>query len=211
MSRNYASLILVVAVSCWLSGGQTPSVQASGLSSLSGYVYVDQNFDGVRDPNVEWVLPDVQVLLAKVGSPSDPVATVTDDTGFYQFSGLDTGTYRIIESAIPAGYLNTVPGLGHLVGLPPASWGEVVYYDQQNGILPQFMGIELPATPTLGVDYNFGQLWTGKAWYLTDGGSGILPPGGNPPVDVPEPATWMLLAVGTFLLTGRKGLLAFAF
>jgi hypothetical protein len=182
-------------------------VAASEISRLSGYVYVDQNVDGVRDPLVEWVLPGIELVLAKDDDAGTPLTAMTDNRGFYEFTDLDAGTYRVIQSALPGGYLNVIPGVGQLwdiaTGHPSDAFpGYPVNYDQLNGIPVQVVDIELPTDPTLGVQYDFGQLWTGKAWYLGGGNNWTRPPGGFPPI--PEPSTAMLLVIGAALLAGWR-------
>ena len=78
-------------------------------------------------------------------------------------------------------------------------------YDQANGIMPAITGIELTDVATRGINYYFGQIWTGKGWYLTDPGPDV-PPGGIPPIGVPEPATAVLalLAAAAVLAARRK-------
>ena len=212
-SKQLGFVLVMVTAVCVLGGAvQTADVRASGGSSLSGYVFVDQNFNGIREPMLEWVLPDIEILLSKAGDPS-PIVTLTDETGLYEFTDLGPGTYTITQPVIPGGYLSVKLGLGRLVDaatdqpLDPGRYGHVVNYDQLHGIPPQFADIELTADPARGTDYGFGQLWTGKAWYLT-GDFSVLPPHARPPI--PEPAAGVLLAIGAVLLgswtaRGRRG------
>jgi hypothetical protein len=198
-----------MALACGLFG--TPVVaqaQETGLSSLSGYVYVDQDWDGVRDPLVEWVLPDIEVLLTRVGDPDVAISTRTGQNGAYEFADLEPGTYQVTQAAIPGGYLTAKVGVGDLfdlaTGLPSTAYpGDVVQYDQLNGIMPAITDIELPSVATGGIHYSFGQIWTGKGWYLTDPGPQV-PPGGIPPVGVPEPATAALALLAAMVLAARR-------
>ena len=203
------ALTAIMALACGLFGTVgVAQAQATGLSNLSGYVYVDQDWDGVRDPLVEWVLPDIEVLLTRVGDPDVAISTRTGQNGAYEFAALEPGTYQVTQVAIPGGYLTAKVGVGDLfdlaTGLPSTAYpGDVVQYDQLNGIMPAITDIELPSVATGGIDYSFGQIWTGKGWYLTDPGPQV-PPGGIPPVGVPEPATAALALLAAMVLAARR-------
>ena len=110
-------------------GGQT--------SSLAGYVYLDVNNNGIKDPP-ERALPNVPVTLS--GTVSWTVTTAAD--GSYRFADLPAGQYAV-TAAQPLAFLDgrETPGTPRM--------GSV----RDN----QFYGIELPA----GIDatnYNFGEL-----------------------------------------------------
>jgi hypothetical protein len=212
MRQSFGRIVLATvtaAASCWSGGAASNRVAASEISGLSGYVYVDQNVDGSRDPLVEWVLPGIEMVLAKEDDTWPPLTAMTDNRGFYEFTDLDAGTYRVIQSALPGGYLNVIPGVGQLwdlaTGQPSDAFpGYPVNYDQLNGIPVQVVDIELPTDPTQGIQYDFGQLWTGKAWYLGGGNNWTRPPGGLPPQVIPEPSAAMLLGIGAALLAGWR-------
>jgi len=173
----------------------------AAVSSLSGFVFVDANYDGVRDPATEWVLPNIEITLSKLGEPQPAYSTTTDFDGKYAFSGLDRGTYTLAQPGIPPGYLSAVARVGELVDPitsdPLSDFpGYTVNYDQRNSIPSQVAGIEIPETGAVGSGYDFGQVWTGKAWLLTTGGPPGDPPGGHPPVGIPEPSALGLLVLG---------------
>jgi hypothetical protein len=179
------------------------------LSSLSGWVYVDENFDGVRDVATEWVLPGIEVVLTNDTFPWLSVSTLTDDTGHYEFTDLVAGDYTITQPEIPVGYMTVNVGVGELFDAQTnqpigAFAGIAVPYDQQNGIPAQVAGIELPAEPAVGRNYNFGQIWIGKFLYLTTGEDPGDPPGAVPPV--PEPDSLVLLALGSLVFFGMRRL-----
>jgi hypothetical protein len=149
------------------------------------------------------------MVLAREGAVELQLTAVTDEMGYYEFSDLEAGTYRIIQPALPGGYLNVIPRVGELWNLADdapsdAFPGIVVNYDQANGIPAQVAEIELPDDPTLGLHYDFGQLWTGKAWYLSGDNTWTRPPGARPPLVIPEPAAGVLLLLGLALLACRR-------
>ena len=72
-------------------------------SSLEGYVYRDDNDNGVKD-GTENGLAGVTVTLTG-GALATPRTAVTDATGKYAFLGLAAGTYTLEETP-PAGYLD---------------------------------------------------------------------------------------------------------
>ncbi len=109
--------------------------------SISGYVYVDDNnnglFDGREDP-----IGGVQIVLLNGDGAPTAETTVAAANGFYQFDGLRPGTYGVSEVQ-PDGYIDgrdtagTAGGVAHNPG------------DRITGVLLP------PATD--GEDYNFGE------------------------------------------------------
>ena len=88
------------------------SIIDSLLARISGFVYVDLNNDGVRDPD-EPPIAGVEILLEPEGLPSVP--TTTDDTGAYRFENLTFGNYVVRETQ-PPGYRNGKDTVGGGVG-----------------------------------------------------------------------------------------------
>ncbi|OHB76792.1 MAG: hypothetical protein A2W31_12665 [Planctomycetes bacterium RBG_16_64_10] len=206
---GWATWAMMVAVLMGSGDWLAADARASVLSSLSGSVFLDHDINGIYDPLLEWVFPNVEVSLTQAGSSSAPVVVRTNDSGFYQFSGLGAGQYSITQPMMPGGYMNVKLGLGRLVdaatGQPVEAFpGTIVNYNQLLGIPPHFAGIQLPANSTRGVGYNFGQIWTGKAWYLTDPNPALRPPHARPPI--PEPTTMTLLAIGWLCVAGGRRL-----
>jgi uncharacterized repeat protein (TIGR01451 family) len=80
-------------------------------SSLSGFVYVDANNNGIKDPG-EAPIPGVAITLTGF-TDQGPVAAqaTTDPTGSYQFQNLRPGNYAIAETQ-PAHYLNGQNAIG---------------------------------------------------------------------------------------------------
>ena len=113
-------------------------------SSLSGHVYRDDNNDGVRQNN-EPLIPGATIrLFDSTGGLLGEVAT--DTQGYYQFTGLRKGTYRIAEIT-PSGYLDGKESIGRIAG---RIVGEIDGADAIKSIvLPSGMQ---------GNDYDFGEL-----------------------------------------------------
>ena len=113
-------------------------------ASLSGHVYRDDNNDGVRQ-NSEPLLSGATVRL--FDSSGGLLAEVaTDSQGFYQFTFLRKGTYRISEIT-PDGYLDGKESIGRIAG---RIVGELDGSDAIKSIL-------LPSGMA-GNDYDFGEL-----------------------------------------------------
>ncbi len=110
--------------------------------SLSGYVYVDANKNGVRDAG-ETGIAGVKLTLTKTGDASYKKYATTDANGYYIFTGLDPNeTYEISEEQ-PITYDDgeeTVGSLGGNKSVNDMIFAIVVGSDQH------------------GVNYNFGEL-----------------------------------------------------
>ena len=123
-----------------------------GTASISGFVYVDTNNDGLRtrpDGGVHLGLTGVPIhLLSNDGSGNwtevtgkSPVLTGSD--GSYSFAGLAAGTYRIQENG-PAKFLDGIDSLGTVGGTTKGTAGN----DQ--------IDVDLAAGDN-GTEYNFGE------------------------------------------------------
>ena len=95
-----------------ISATDTDNIDPAANSSLSGYVYIDGNNNGVRDPG-ETGIPSVPVTLTgtATGGGSVNLSTTTDSTGFYSFANLDPGTYTITETQ-PTNYIEGKDAVG---------------------------------------------------------------------------------------------------
>ncbi len=151
----------VTAQSTW-----TVTLTSAALSSLSGYVYLDKDNDGVKETG-EAGIASVKITLSGKDSAGNAVSmtTTTDANGYYQFTNLPAGTYTITETQ-PTGYQDGkdtqgTPGTG--------TAGNDV-----------FSTIALAAGVN-GVNNNFGELisLSGYTTY-TQGGWGATPNGSNP-------------------------------
>lgn len=117
------------------------TTQAYGLSSLSGFSYIDANRNGVRDVGE---LPIAGVLIALTGTNvlSAPVSlsTTTDANGQYTFSSLLPGTYALQQTQ-PAGFQEGEASVGTPSGGVPGT-SQITTINVTGG--------------TTAVDYNFG-------------------------------------------------------
>jgi serine-aspartate repeat-containing protein C/D/E len=79
---------------------------------LGNYVWIDADKDGVQDAN-EVSLSGVKVDLYKISSCTADLSgvlmtTTTNASGFYLFTGLDAGSYKV-KFTLPNGYEFTMP------------------------------------------------------------------------------------------------------
>jgi serine-aspartate repeat-containing protein C/D/E len=114
---------------------------------VSGYVYHDRDNDGNRDSGEEPIPGTTIILLDASGTQ---VATqVTNNDGFFKFTGLGAGTYMIVEQQ-PTSWSDgkdtpgTVGGVTRGTAVNPG--------DKLNGVQLYF--------GDSGIEYNFGELKT---------------------------------------------------
>jgi serine-aspartate repeat-containing protein C/D/E len=111
-------------------------------ASLSGYVYVDANNNGVYDSGETPIANTTLALLDSSGNPTGATAT-TDANGFYSFTGLMPDTYGVKETQ-PAGYLDGLDAAG-TAGGSAHNPGDLID------------GVTLTGGQS-GLRYNFGEL-----------------------------------------------------
>ena len=128
---------------------------SAGVSLLthafSGFVYYDQNNNGLFDDGAGNGLPGVTVLLTGNDHLGANVSrsTTTDGTGGYRFDGLRPGIYSLAEVQ-PAGYLSGLDSLGS----PELGATNANRYDD---LLASFtIAVGTPSTDSS--DHNFGEL-----------------------------------------------------
>lgn len=138
------SLVLSAPVNGTLDGNGTGvgSISDLPLSSLAGWVYLDLNQTGIREPGVDIGLTGIPVGLIGVDLFGNPVSaqTVSQSDGSYRFDGLLPGTYTLTQSQ-PVALLDGIDNLGSL--------GGTLLNDQ-------FFAIAL-TVGSHGVEYNFGE------------------------------------------------------
>ncbi len=72
--------------------------QAVGVGSLSGYVFVDANGNGMAEPDEVGVAQATVSVSSQVGAPHTYQVT-TDAQGLFVLTGLDYGRYDVSASA----------------------------------------------------------------------------------------------------------------
>lgn len=123
------------------------------VGSLSGYVYEDDNDNGVKNDG-EAGIANVTVQLYEIGEDNlvKLVATqYTDETGFYKFDNLTPNKTYVIRETQPTKYYDGKDAVGTIFG---AVVGEQVKNDELTNIL-------LPNNGQ-GVHYDFGELRPGS-------------------------------------------------
>ncbi len=117
------------------------------LARLSGYVFVDNNNDGLRS-DTEPGIPNTTVTLTGVSARGLSVVrtTLTDQDGYYSFDYLPAGIYTVTENQ-PAGFLDGKDAVGLVNG---SLTGSLATKDTVGRIV-------LPRDGE-GTEYNFGEL-----------------------------------------------------
>ncbi len=124
--------------------GERPVPVPVPPGSLSGFVYVDSDDDGVKDAGEAGIGSTTVTLIRVVGGVTTTVgSTTTGADGSYSFTNLDPGSgYRVIETQ-PAGYTDGKD-------TPGSTGGSAAVNDQLDGIT-------VPSNGT-SVNNNFGEL-----------------------------------------------------
>ncbi len=120
-------------------------------SSLSGFVYVDTNDNGIKDPGEPGIFGVTVTLTKTAGDPGSGVgetrSVLTDRAGRYLFDDLSAGVYEIRETQPPGfrdGQDNAEDGLE----------GDPDGITTQNDV---FQDVDL-LEGVNGIDFNFGEL-----------------------------------------------------
>ena len=120
--------VLIGEISVGAEGACTLVIAPAPLGSLSGFVYVDANKNGLFESGES---PLTGVALQLLDGWWNPIkSTTTDVNGAYKFDQLAPGTYMVTETQ-PAGYLDGLEALNNTVipwssGGPDTIWGIVV-------------------------------------------------------------------------------------
>jgi hypothetical protein len=183
-SSSASSFSLLSYLATANSGG---SVSADPIASISGYVYLDANDNGIMDTS-DWGISGAVIQLSSQGSTDVTIAYSKPD-GSYTFTGLAGGTYSVTMLTpccqpwkLTVGVLQDSSGNS----LPPGTATE-----------DQFTDIVMAASDK-GTDYNFSDAVYPVAAYskrlLIDDGGVIH--------TVPEPGPLVLLTTGGLILGG---------
>ncbi len=172
-------------------------------NSISGYVFqdgppiplfpgqtlpdIDTIRTGVRTPSDKPIAGVTMLLYDGSGNPvldggGHQLSTITDANGFYQFTGLDNGTY-IVRELQPSGYIDGID-------TPGSTGGVAMNHNTPAGSIPS-----LPFNPNYdvivsigltgsqnSVENNFSEVVTRRVPF-------IPPPPPNPPTIPPLPPT----------------------
>ena len=144
------------------------------LGTISGFVYVDVNNNGVMDPG-EPPIDGVPLTLTGTTVNGTPVTktTITQPGGGYSFTGLLAGTYTVSEP-LPTGYSDGLDAVGTINSI-------VVGTQTAAGNPDVFSTIVLPAGQD-GINYDFGErsptntVLSGVVWYDKNS-NGVIDPG----------------------------------
>ncbi len=121
-------------------GGET--IVGGGSGELFGFVYVDANNNGIKEPGEEPIGGATVTLTGTTAAGQSVTATaVTSADGSYGFIALPVGTFAVTETQ-PAGFLDGKDIAGTVGGL---AGNDVI------ATIPIGVG-------TIGLNYNFGEL-----------------------------------------------------
>ena len=132
-----------------LGSGQTGKEYNFGerlLVGISGYVYADDDNDGVKDSGEAGIAGVTLTLLDAEGNATG-TTTVTDADGYYRFENLPPGTYGVAE-AQPSGYYDGLDTPGNAGGAAHNPGDSITGAVLDGGIV--------------AVNYNFGELRPGE-------------------------------------------------
>jgi len=128
------------------------------LGSISGYVFHDRDIDGDRDPSDEGI---GEVTLTLINTDTGATrTTTTDQLGYYEFTGLVPGNYRVLETH-PIAYQDGIDSAGTIGGIVRGL--AVNPGDEINDVQI--------ASDEHGIEYNFGEYLYASisgSVYLTD-------------------------------------------
>jgi uncharacterized repeat protein (TIGR01451 family) len=181
--------------------------------TLSGFVYIDGNADGVRTtPVADPPVAGATVRLLDADTGTEVATTTTDADGAYRFSALDPLRRYTVEQPLPTtptGLFNGPVNPG-LVGGAACASGCTAQPDTPTTGTDRIAGIDL-ASGADGTVFNFGELRRASvsgAVYLDRDGDGVID---VEPVDGRLPGVTLRLvqgadcASGTTLATTTSG------
>ncbi len=141
--------------------------------SLSGFVYVDVNANGVRDAGTDLAIAGATVRLLHATTLAVITTATTDSTGAYGFTNLDPLIPYLLEEPLPStpvGLANGPINPGLINGLACAA-GCTAQPDTPSAGTDRIAAIDLSAG-TDGTVFNFGEVQqtsvSGLVWVDTD-------------------------------------------
>ena len=126
--------------------------------SLSGFVYVDSNLNGVRDAGTDVDVANATVRLLNAGTGAVVATATTDGTGAYSFTGLDPTVVYTLEEPLPSSPANLANGPVNpgLVNGAACSSGCTAQADSPAAGIDRIASIDLGAGVD-GTQFNFGE------------------------------------------------------
>ncbi|TWU05881.1 MSCRAMM family protein [Stieleria varia] len=122
-------------------------------ATLSGFVYFDENNNGIREPGEMGIAGvTLQAIPNNTIAPQAVRTTVTLSDGSYSFDGLAPGSYDIVETVTPPGYVDGIDSAGTVNGVV------VGVATNPGDVIRQ---VYLLGNET-GVEYNFGEIVLGS-------------------------------------------------
>ena len=103
-AAQIASIVLGAGSAGAVSGTANNNFAKIVPSTIAGTVFLDQNNNGIQDGGEAGASGVTLQLFNPAISSSVPVATTTtNNLGAYSFTGLQPGTYNVVEPALPSG------------------------------------------------------------------------------------------------------------
>lgn len=127
--------------------------------SLSGFVYLDVNGNGVRDAGTDQAISGATVRLLDAGTGNLVTSAITDGSGAYSFTALDPFLTYTLEQPLPAAPTNIIngpvnPGLINALACVSGCTAQV---DTPVADTDRIASIDLSAG-TDGSVFNFGEI-----------------------------------------------------
>ena len=148
--------------------------------SLSGFVYVDNNFNNVRNPGTDSAIANATVELLDAATGALVATATTDANGFYQFTNLDPRITYTLREPLPAGQFVNRPSAINpgLIGTAAcatgctAGTGVAAPGGPDAATTDRISQIDL-STGTNGTEFNFGEApngssLSGRVWLDAD-------------------------------------------
>ncbi len=132
-----------------------PEVRAP---SLSGFVYLDNNGNGVRNAGIDPPIAGATVRLLNAATGALIATTITDAAGAYTFTGLDPFVPYTLEQPLPTSPANLVNGVVNpgLVGGAACAAGCAAQPNTPAPDTDRIAAIDLSSTLD-GTNFNFGE------------------------------------------------------
>ena len=101
MNRLAILILLAILNACTESGDEILTIDASG--TVVGLAYLDRDGNNLPTPIVDAPVANLQLAITTVGRATPIAIVTTDSVGFFRFTELPVGTYRVIAANVPPG------------------------------------------------------------------------------------------------------------